>query len=175
MRGISVFVGVAVAMLVVVGSAQAQSLFQLQRWCSNDNSDESMKACTAIIEWGRPMAPKRLADAYVNRGDDYADRSMPEKAIADYTAAIKRDPTRDDAFAGRGIQYYKSQDYKHALADFDAAIKLNPDVAVDWAWRSRTKGQLGDADGANADEAHALQLNPQVEQDMSDPDTSDED
>jgi len=170
MRGISVFVGVALAMLVVAGSAQAQSLFQLQRWCSTDDSDESMKACTAIIEWGRPMSPKRLADAYVNRGNDYAGRSMPEKAIADYTAAIKRDPTRDDAFAGRGIQYYQSHDYKHAVADFDAAIKLNPGEAVDWAWRSRAKGQLGDANGANADMAHALELDPQVGQDMSDED-----
>lgn len=170
MRVKGVFFNVVLATLVVAGSAQAQSIFQFQRVCSNDDTDESMQACTAIIEWGKPMSPKRLADAYVNRGNDYADRDMAEKAIADFTQAIKRDPTRDDAFAGRGIQYYKSRDYKHALADFNAAIKLNPDVAVDWAWRSRTKGQLGDADGANADEAHALQLDPQVEQDMSDED-----
>lgn len=170
MRVKFIFVGVALAMLVVAGSAQAQSLFQLQRVCSNDDTDESMRACTAMIEWGKPMSPKRLADAYANRGNDYADRSMPEKAIADYTAAIKRDPTRDDAFAGRGIQYYQSHDYKRAVADFDAAIRLNPSEAVDWAWRARAKGHLGDADGANADEAHALQLDPSVEQNMSDDD-----
>jgi tetratricopeptide (TPR) repeat protein len=169
MQAKGIFVGVALAMLLIANSAQAQSIPSLQRLCGNDDSKESMDACTAIIEWshGRPAA-KKLAEAYTNRGNIYADKGETDKAIADFTHAINLDPTRDDAFAARGVQYYNQGDYKHAVADFDAAIRLDPSDADDWAWRSRAKGHLGDADGANADLVHALELNPGVEQDMSD-------
>ena len=171
MRMKGIFVGVALAMLVVGGTAWADSLGQEWRGCASDDADKSIPACTAIIQWshGRPSA-KELAQAYMYRGNGYADRGDTDKAIADYTAAIKRDATLANAFAGRGVLYYKAGDYKHAVADLDAAIRLDPSNADSWAWRSRAKGQLGDAAGANADEAHALQLDPSVEQNMSDDD-----
>lgn len=169
MRVKGIFVGVALVMLAVCGTAQADSLGQEWRGCASDDAGRSIPACTAIIEWshGRPSA-KELAQAFLYRGNGYADRGDTDKAIADYTAAIGRDATLGDAFAGRGAQYYKAGDYKRAVADLDAAIRLDPSNADSWAWRSRAKGQLGDADGANADEAHALQLDPGVEQDMPD-------
>lgn len=169
MRRISILTCVAVAALVVGTDAQAQSLVQLGKWCASGEPDRSIAACTDIIEWshGRPSA-KSLAEAYLNRGNAYAERSLIEKAIADFGHAIDLDPARDDAFVGRGMQYFNLQDYKRAVADLDAAIRLNPGEALYWAWRGRAKGQLGDADGANADLVHAHELDPQVENDMPD-------
>lgn len=171
MRVKSVSVGAALVMLVLGGNAWADSLPQEWRGCASDDADKSIPACTAIIQWshGRPSA-KELAEAYLNRGNGYADRGDTQKAIVDYTAAIDRDATLGSAFFGRGVLYCKAGDYKRAVADLDAAIRLDPTNADSWAWRSRAKGALGDADGANADEAHALQLDPSVEDNMSDDD-----
>ncbi|HEV2162813.1 MAG TPA: tetratricopeptide repeat protein [Stellaceae bacterium] len=171
MRVKFIFVGVALATLVVSGSARADSLGQEWRGCASDDADKSIPACTAIIQWshGRPSS-KELAQAYLNRGNGYADRGDTQKAIADYTAAINRDATLGNAFAARGVLYYKADDYKRAVADLDAAIRLDPTNADSWAWRSRAKGALGDANGANADEARALQLDPSVIDNMSDDD-----
>jgi len=167
MRVKFLFVGVALATLVVGGSARADSVFQELRWCGDDDSDRSLAACTAVIEWshGKPPA-KVLADAYIDRANIYADRSNTDKAIADFTNAIHRDPTRDDAFVGRGTLYYDQGDYKHALPDFDAAVRLNPNDATHWAWRGRTKAHLGDMGGADADIEHAHHIDPQVEDSM---------
>jgi len=171
MRVKFMLVGVALATLVVGGNAWADSLGQEWRGCASDDADKSIPACTAIIQWshGRPSS-KELAQAYLDRGNGYADRGDNDKAIADYTAAIHRDATLVGAFFGRGVLYCKAGDYKRAVADLDAAIRLDPTNADSWAWRSRAKGALGDADGANADEAHALQLDPSVEDNMSDDD-----
>jgi|SRR5665213_2903162 len=167
MRGISVFAGVALAMLVVASSAQAQGLPRQWRWCGNDDSERSIDACSAIIESGRKtQTGKTLAEAYTYRGNSYADKGETAKAIADFTHAINLDPVRDEALVGRGVQYYNLGDYKHAVADFAAAIRLNPSEAVDWAWRSRAKAHLGDADGANADMLHAHSLDPDVEDEL---------
>jgi len=167
MRKIGIFAGVALAMLVIAGSAKADSISQELRWCGYDDSDRSLAACTAVIQWshGRPPA-KDLAEAYTYRANIYVDRAETEKAIADFTRAIKHDPTQADPFVGRGMLYYAQGDYKHALPDFDAAVRLDPNEATDWAWRARAKGRLGDADGANADMARAHQIDPQVEDDM---------
>lgn len=166
-----IFVGVALATLVVGGNAWADSLGQEWRGCASDDAERSIPACTAIIQWshGRPSA-KELAQAFMYRGNGYADQGDNDKAIADYTAAIRRDATLANAFFGRGVLYCKAGDYKHAVADLDAAIRLDPTNADSWAWRSRAKGQLGDANGANADEAHAIQLDPSVIDNMSDDD-----
>ncbi|GEM_PF-6624575 len=155
---------VALAASAFGATAHAQGLPRQWRWCGSDDSRRSMDACSAIIDSGRRTQNDRsLAEAYANRGGIYADQGETQKAIADYTQAIRLNPRRDDVFMSRGILYYESGDYRHALADFDAAIRLNPGEAVNWAWRSHAKGHLGDADGANADMAHALALDPQVE------------
>lgn len=161
-----IFVGVALAMLIVCGNAQAASLAQEWKWCESDDASRSIDACTTIIDANHRPPAKRLSEAYANRAKGYADRGRIDEAIEDFTHAINFDPTRGDAFAGRGAQYYVQGEYKRAVADLDAAIRLDPTNADSWAWRSRAKGQLGDADGANADEVHALKLDPDVDKDM---------
>ena len=167
MRVKAILVGATLAILVVAGSARADSIFQELRWCGEDDSDRSLVACTAVIQWshGRPPA-KVLAEAYTDRANIYGDRGDTDKAIADFTNAIHHDPTRDDAFVGRGMQYYDHGDYKHAVADFDAAVRLNPNEATNWAWRGRAKAHLGDMGGADADIEHAHHIDPQVEDSM---------
>ena len=47
-----------------------------------------------------------------------------DKAIADYTEAIRIDPARADAFCGRGMAYAREADFDKAIADYTEAIRL---------------------------------------------------
>ena len=49
-----------------------------------------------------------------------------DKAIADYTQAIRLDPKDAEAHFGRGCSYSKKGDHDKAIADFTDAIRLNP-------------------------------------------------
>ena len=68
--------------------------------------------------------------AYYNRGNAYFDKRDYDRAIADFTQAIKLDPKDAFAIHDRGVAYYEKHDFERAIADFEAAIKINPNYAV---------------------------------------------
>ena len=55
-----------------------------------------------------------------------------EKAIADYTEAIRLDPKDAKAYYNRGVAYGEKGERDKAIADFTEAIRLNPKMA--WAY-----------------------------------------
>ena len=63
---------------------------------------------------------------FVNRGVMYADTAQYDKAIADFSAAISRDPEYANAFAGRGGCYLERHEFDKARDDCRAALNLNP-------------------------------------------------
>jgi tetratricopeptide (TPR) repeat protein len=48
------------------------------------------------------------------------------KAVADYTEAIRLDPNYDVAYQNRGRSYFAKRDYDRAIADYDQALRINP-------------------------------------------------
>jgi tetratricopeptide (TPR) repeat protein len=79
--------------------ASAQTQEQLN-WCSGDaTGDLRISACTAVIQSGT-----NLAGAFYNRGAAYHGKDDYDRAIADYSEAIRLDPTiaSGNAFYGRG-------------------------------------------------------------------------
>lgn len=67
------------------------------------------------------------AIAYFGRGRAYAMNDEWERAIADYSSAIERDPTLVAAYIYRGKAYQElSYDDPRALADLNKAIELDP-------------------------------------------------
>jgi tetratricopeptide (TPR) repeat protein len=48
------------------------------------------------------------------------------KAIADYTQAIRLEPNIAIFYNQRGIVYYSTGDYNKAIADIETAIQLEP-------------------------------------------------
>ncbi len=63
---------------------------------------------------------------FVNRGVIMADAGQYDKAIAEFSAAISRDPEYANAFAGRGGCYLKRHEFDKAHDDCRAALNLNP-------------------------------------------------
>src|SRR5262249_41820524 len=66
------------------------------------------------------------AQAYLQRGDNSAERHDYERAIADYTQAIHLQPDYAEAYNNRGYAYYWQGQYPNAIADYDRAIALRP-------------------------------------------------
>ena len=84
----------------------------------------------------------------VARHDVYAGEL--QKALDDYTTAIKKDKKSADAYAGRGELYYHKENYAAALADYKAASKLAPTNDSYMVEIARCTLQLGKTDEARA-------------------------
>ena len=59
-----------------------------------------------------------------------------DKAIADFSEAIKREPNHADAYYNRGNAYCDNIDFAEAIADFSMAIKLKPEYADAHGYRA---------------------------------------
>ena len=79
-------------------------------------------------------SPKRSGStrtqcAYRLRGRAWADKGEPDKAIADFSEAIRLDPKDADTFAQRGEAWRARGEPDKAFADYDQAIRLAPEEA----------------------------------------------
>jgi tetratricopeptide (TPR) repeat protein len=85
-----------------------------------------LSICGALIDNERTVKADRIM-ALVARAGVFERKEMIERAIGDYDAALRLDPTLADLFNARGELWRKKGDRPKALQDFDAAIKLKPD------------------------------------------------
>ncbi len=96
------------------------------RDCKQGKDDAlRMRACAQIIsqkEWSREVR----SYAYLSRGVIYAKKRDNEKAIVDFTQAIKLKPELSQAIAARGGAYEQNGDKEAAIADYRAALKIDP-------------------------------------------------
>lgn len=115
------------------------------------------------------------AMAYYNRGILQQQWRNYDKAIADYTAAIERNPLFASAYRHRGRAYYEKAGshgdilhlapptpdldlYGKAIADYDAALDLDPEDAQAYFQRGILYYHLKNYDQAIADYSQAIAL-----------------
>ena len=94
-------------------------------------------------------APTRLP--YFNRGNAYDQLGQLDLAIADYTEAIKLDPTDPDFFNNRGQTYDSRGEHDLAIADYTEAIRLDATSARPLYNRGLSYANKGDYQRAIAD------------------------
>jgi tetratricopeptide (TPR) repeat protein len=82
------------------------------------------------------------------------------KAIADYTQAIKLDPNLAAAYHERGDSYNILGNYDQAIKDYNQAIKLDPNYAVAYTRRGNAYSGKGMTDQAITDYTTALRIDP---------------
>ena len=56
--------------------------------------------------------------SYYNRGTAYSTMHEYDKAIADFTEAIKLDPKNHYSYNNRGVAYYDNKNYSQAYQDY---------------------------------------------------------
>lgn len=67
-----------------------------------------------------------VSEIYQLRGATYAQIGENQKALDDYTTAIKKDKKNADAYADRAELYCQMENYAAALADYKSASKMAP-------------------------------------------------
>lgn len=84
-----------------------------------------------------------------------------DKALEDYSAAIKADPKSSLAFLGRGVLLaVRKRAYDRAIEDFDKVLVIEPDNVEALVSRGDAFAQLGDLGRAMADLNRAVALAP---------------
>jgi lipoprotein NlpI len=101
-----------------------------------------------------------FAGAYINRGVAYQQKGAIEKAIDDFSAAIRVRPNETVALANRGNAYAMMGDYERAIADLDNAIRIRPNNALFALQRGRTHLYAGHKPAAADDFATVVRLQP---------------
>jgi uncharacterized protein (TIGR02996 family) len=111
---------------------------------------------------GLPALERVLLDAgpQSNLADHYRQRGEYTRAIAEYTAVLRLDPSRGWDYRMRGRCHYQEGTYDRALADFNEALRLEPGRADSHSDRADALRQQGDHDGAVAEYTEALKIDP---------------
>jgi tetratricopeptide (TPR) repeat protein len=130
-------------------------------WCEGEDAvsvDQRIDGCSAVIKAARDRSEK-LAEAFNNRGIGYRLKGDYDRAIQDYSQAIKLNSKFAVAYNNRGVAYERKNEYDRAISDYDQAIKLKPSAE---AYFNRGNAQLGKShyDHAIDDYNQAIRLKP---------------
>jgi len=141
------------------GLAKEDELAMVQVWNGRALRDrhELDKALDAL---SLSLAAKPTPTAYSLRGTVFYDKGDWDKAIADYSEAIRLDARNGEAYNNRAWTYYRTGRSDKALTDADAAVKLLGKQAYVWDTRGHIHAALGNRDAAIRDFRSALALDP---------------
>ena len=152
----------AMALLVFVQpSSAAATKNDLQDCGQTAEPDRIIAACTQVLTLKTLKLPLR-SGVYVIRGRAYAIKGDLDHAIADYSEAIRLNPTEPLALAltFRGAAYHRKGDDDHAMADYEEAIRIFPKNASAYSNRGITFAARNEDDRAIADYSEAIRIDP---------------
>jgi tetratricopeptide (TPR) repeat protein len=118
--------------------------------------------CTRVLDRNGNQTTHRRAIALANRGLAYQNKGDVDRAIADFSEAIRIDPEFPNWRYARGIEYANKGEFDRAVADFSEAIRLRPNTAGYLKDRGRAYERIGDLAKALADLQAAQSLEPNV-------------
>ncbi len=145
--------------MLLSADAVAQLSPQWRSCMRNPDVDQQIKSCTALIQSGGGTTKNR-AIAYNSRGIAYYDKKDLDRAIADYSEAIRLDPKYAIAHNNRGVAYRDKGDFDGAIEDFSDAILLDPKYAFAYGNRGVAYYDKKDLDRAIADYNDVILLDP---------------
>ena len=148
----------AIALVLGIGSTSSAQADKYRDCSQTRDPDRQIRACTKIIENQREYKDNR-AGGYLNRGIAYRAKGEPDRAIADFTQAIKLNP-RASAYNTRGTAYGDKGEYDAAIADFTKAIELDPQDAKAYGNRGSAYHAKGETERAIAEYRKALSIDP---------------
>jgi len=97
---------------------------------------------------------------YNNRGNAYSKLGNRERAIEDYSEAIRLQPDYTEAYYNRGTVYIESGQYQKAVRDYTEAIRIKPDYTQAYFNRGMAYSRIGRYQAAIGDYTEAIRLKP---------------
>ena len=119
------------AFLLQGPTAHAETKSQEWVWCEGGRDvtpDLQISGCTSIILGGRETT-NNLSIAFNNRGNGHVLRKDDDKALSDFSQAVRVNPKNSLAFRNRANLHRRAKRYDNALADYNESIRLRPDYA----------------------------------------------
>jgi tetratricopeptide (TPR) repeat protein len=126
----------AVAFLVAIATVRPDGSVDA---CFNEQGEAAIAACTHAISSGR-FNGEELATIYGNRAIELRQRGEYDKAIADYSEALRINRDLTDAYTGRGLAYEGKAEVERAKADYRKALTLTS-MQDDGQWAQNTARQ----------------------------------
>ena len=148
----------AVGIILLAASARAAPADD-QQTCAKASGEVAIAACTRAIASGR-FKGRELIGIYNNRGFEYRYKGDLDRAIADYSEAIRLDPKYALTYSHRGFAWRKKGDFDRAIADYSEAVRLDPKYARAYDNRGDVHRDKGDLHRAIADYSEAIRLDP---------------
>jgi tetratricopeptide (TPR) repeat protein len=108
----------------------------------------------------QPKLRMNASRAYCERGNSYVAKKEFDRAIEDYTEAVRLDPTYSVAYNQRGNSYYSKGDYVRAIENYDEAIRISAGSEVQYSNRASAYYYRGEFGRALEDYDRALGANP---------------
>ena len=117
-------------------------------------------ACTRMIETADAHGdtPHDRAVVYYDRGLAYKNQKQLDRALADFSDAIKLDPRYAHPYVNRALIYASTGDFARSVADSSEAIKLDPTNALPYLNRGIAYRSQRNFDAAIADFSKAISL-----------------
>ncbi len=116
---------------------------------------------SAIEELSRRVTATPTPENYHLRGVALLAHLQYDRAIADFSESLRREPRNAGALNNRGQASYLKGDHQSAIRDFSAAITLDPKNFLAVNNRSLAYIESGDLKAALADLQYALKLVPE--------------
>ncbi|MER3447202.1 MAG: hypothetical protein C4291_10325 [Candidatus Dadabacteria bacterium] len=112
---------------------------------------------TASVCYGEDINSREVRTSnYFSRGEGYLKRGMLDKAIAEFSEAIKINPRDANAYYNRGIAYYYKGQYDQAISDFNKVLEINPGSVMAYKSRGLAYQKKGQYDKAISDYDNAI-------------------
>ena len=108
-----------------------------------------------------PASSEQTTGFYIDRGNEHFQQGDNNKAIEEYSKAIRLDPHEGKAYFNRGLAYDNKGEFDRAINDYNAAIRLDPQDADAYYNRGVCYYNNDEYDKAIADNHEVIRLDPQ--------------
>jgi tetratricopeptide (TPR) repeat protein len=131
MRALAAVALLATATTMLPDAIRAQQSDDRRRCLASEGvtPERKLESCTAAIKSGGQTA-QWLVAVFTSRGNVLLNTRNYDRAIDDYTEAIRLNPKFVIGFNNRGLAYLRKGRIDRAIEEFDKAIRLNPRYAM---------------------------------------------
>jgi tetratricopeptide (TPR) repeat protein len=111
--------------------------------------------------FGKELKRSPTARTYAIRATIWDEKHDYDKAIADWSEAIRLEPNQPSAYVERGSVFFDKKEYDKAIADYTEVIRLNPKSGVAYGNRGSAWWAKEEYSRATYDYIEAIRFDPE--------------